>query len=69
MISHLCELSGVSRSGYYKYFSNKSEELRANRNANDELAKYYILKAFTFKKRKKGARQIKMVLENEFGVV
>jgi len=69
MISHLCELSGVSRSGYYKYFSNESEELRTNRNANDEIAKHNILKAFNFKKRKKGARQIRMVLENEFGIV
>lgn len=69
MVGHLCELSGVSRSGYYKYFSSKSEEVRANRNNNDEDAKYNVLKAFTFKKRKKGARQIKMVLENEFGII
>jgi len=69
MISHLCKLSEVSRSGYYKYFSNESEKIRAKQTTNDELAKENILKAFNFKKRKKGARQIKMVLENEFGVV
>lgn len=69
MISHLCKLSEVSKSGYYKYFSNECEELRIKRNSNDEIAKCNILRAFNFKKRKKGARQIKMVLENEFNII
>ncbi len=33
MVSYLCELVGVSRSGYYRYFS---EEAQLNRQARDE---------------------------------
>lgn len=69
MISYLCTLTGVSRSGYYNYFSAKSECLRSKRNDNDLEVKDIILKAFNFKKRKKGARQIKMVLKSQYGVV
>ncbi len=68
MISYLCRVSGVSRSEYYKYFCEKSIEIRENRDIKDEVSKENILKAFNFKKRKKGARQVKMVLENEFGI-
>jgi len=69
MISYLCKLVGVSRSGYYNYFSLRSQETRNNFENEDESAKEIILKAFNYKKRKKGARQIKMTLEGEFGIV
>jgi hypothetical protein len=68
MISYLCKVSGISRSGYYRYFSKNSINTREIRNNKDEISKENILKAFNFKNRKKGARQIKMVLENEFGI-
>jgi inorganic pyrophosphatase/exopolyphosphatase len=69
MVSYLCEVAGVSRSGYYNYFSTLSEEKRNHREAKDEEVKEIILKAFHFKRRKKGARQIKMTLEGQFQVV
>ena len=31
MISYLCKVAGVSRSGYYKYFSSESKDLRKSR--------------------------------------
>jgi transposase InsO family protein len=68
MISYLCKISGVSRSGFYNYFSKNTIKVREIRNKKDEVTKENILKAFNFKNRKKGARQIKMVLENEFKI-
>lgn len=46
MVSYLCELAGVSRSGYYNYFSEKSQEQRKQRDEKDEEVKEIILKAF-----------------------
>jgi len=68
MVSYLCKVTGVSRSGYYNYFSDKSQNLIKKRNTQDELLRANILKAYNFKGRKKGARQIKMTLENQFGI-
>jgi putative transposase len=68
MVSFLCETSGVSRSGYYNYFSSKSQEERNRRENEDLILKDTILKAFHFKRRKKGARQIKMTLEGQFQI-
>jgi len=69
MVKYLCEAAGVSRSGYYNYFSAKSEEQRKQQDKKDEEAKKMILKAFRFKGRKKGARQIKMTLAGQFKCV
>ncbi|MFV8830590.1 IS3 family transposase [Alkalihalobacterium sp. APHAB7] len=69
MVKFLCEATGVSRSGYYNYFSAKSEEQRKRQEKKDEEAKEIILKAFHFKGRKKGARQIKMTLAGQFQCV
>ncbi|MTK10794.1 MAG: IS3 family transposase [Clostridiaceae bacterium] len=69
MVSHLCQIAEVSRSGYYNYFSSKSQEQRYLRDKKDELIRDNILKAYNFKGRKKGARQIKMTLEGQFGIV
>lgn len=69
MVKFLCEAAGVSRSGYYNYFSDKSEEQRKRQEKRDEEAKALILKAFHFKGRKKGARQIKMTLAGQFQCV
>jgi transposase InsO family protein len=68
MLSYFCQLSGVSRSGYYNYFSLKSMNARDTRDIKDSESHKNILSAFNFKKRKKGARQIKMTLENEFDI-
>lgn len=68
MIHYLCKISGVSRSGYYNYFSIKSQESRELNDRKDEIVKEIILKSYNFKRRKKGARQIKMTLEGHYGI-
>lgn len=68
MISYLCKIAQVSRSGFYKYFSQKSILIRKSKEEKDNILKENILKAFNFKKRQKGARQIKMVLEDQFKI-
>jgi len=69
MISFLCKISGVSRSGYYNYFSFRASERRAQFENKDSKLKENILKALKFKKRKKGARQIKMTLQKRFNII
>lgn len=69
MVSYLCDLAGVSRSGYYNYFSPTSQERRKQRDEKDEEVRNIILKAFHFKRRKKGARQIKMTLAGQFKII
>ncbi|WP_233569479.1 IS3 family transposase [Falsibacillus albus] len=66
MVKFLCVIAGVSRSGYYRYFSPEAEAHRKRQETKDEAAKELILKAFVFKGRKKGARQIKMTLAGQF---
>ncbi|HCG4535961.1 TPA: IS3 family transposase [Salmonella enterica subsp. enterica serovar Typhi str. AG3] len=68
MVSYLCELVGVSRSGYYRYFSEEAQLNRQARDEADEEVKEIILRAFNFRRRKKGARQIKMTLENQYQI-
>jgi putative transposase len=68
MVSFLCKSTGVSRSGYYNYFSPNSQKKRDRRESEDHILKENILKAFRFKRRNKGARQIKMTLEGQFQI-
>lgn len=68
-ISFLCKIAEVSRSGYYNYFSNNSINIREKKESED-LKKYTLVKkAYDFKNRKKGARQIKMTLHKEFNMI
>lgn len=67
MVTHLCQFAVVSKSGYYNYFKN--EVTRKNRDKKEESDFKLILKAYKFKKRRKGARQIKMILENDFDII
>lgn len=69
MISYLCEIADVSRSGYYNYFSNEAVLRRKQKDKEDEAVRDVILKAYHFKNRNKGARQIKMTLAGQFKVV
>jgi putative transposase len=66
MVLYLCNITGVSRSGYYEYFSKQSQVRRQEREKKDLELKKMVLKAVHFKGRKKGARQIKMTLAGEF---
>lgn len=67
VVSYLCEIAKVSRSGYYSYIN--SENNRKIKEQNDLEAKKIILKAFNVNGYKKGARQIKMRLERDFEIV
>lgn len=64
----MCDISCVSRSGYYKYFSSTTIKKRKSNEVRDLESRNNILKAYNFKNRKKGARQIKMILNNHFGI-
>lgn len=68
MLKYLCKIAGVSRSGFYNHFSAPSQEKRHLREIADEELKENILKAYRFRRRKKGARQIKMTLEGHFSL-
>ena len=59
MVSYLCEISGVSRSGYYNYFTDKSKKSREQSDNHDEVVRDIILKAYNFKGRKKGLDKLK----------
>ena len=50
MVSYLCTLAGVSRSGYYNYFSLKSQEQRKLKDKEDEEVKENYFKGFSFQK-------------------
>lgn len=69
MVGYLCSVAGVSRSGYYNYFSLQSQEKRRKREEKDEAIKEMVLKAFQYRRRKKGTRQIKMTLAGQFHIV
>ena len=62
-ISELCEVLGVSRSGYYNWL--KSADARKAREEQDKADFQLILAAYKKGGRKKGARQIYMVLQHE----
>lgn len=63
-LSHLLKIAGVSKSGYYGYIHET--EAKLIRAFKDEEDFELILKAYRFKGYNKGARQIKMTLENTF---
>ena len=67
MTKYLCECIRVSRSGYYNYLN--TENTREKLENQDEKVRDIILNAFNKRGYKKGARSIKMVLENEYQIV
>jgi transposase InsO family protein len=67
IISHLCKIAEVSRSGYYNYLNSSNK--RNSKDEKDLELKHIILKAFNHRGYKKGSRSIKMVLEHEFNRV
>ncbi|WP_099049187.1 IS3 family transposase [Cytobacillus oceanisediminis] len=66
-VSYLCELAGVSRSGYYDWL--KAAQLRAQRDEKDQLDIELIREIFISKKEKVGVLQIKMIMENDYSSV
>jgi len=67
-VQWLCHLAGVSRSGYYAYRSEKARFSRQNQQQQDEQVYKILLKAYRYKQRTKGARQIQMTLQLHFGL-
>jgi putative transposase len=65
-VSYLCELAGVSRSGYYAWL--KAAPTRQQKDLADELDFELIHFIFKQKKEKVGALPIKMILENDYFV-
>jgi putative transposase len=65
-VSYLCELTGVSRSGYYAWL--KAASIRDQRDLDDEADFELIYSIFKQKKEKVGALPIKMILENDYFV-
>lgn len=59
-IARMCEIAGVSRSGYYAW--QKAEPIRQSREEYDRCEFDKILKAYNFRGYKKGARSIYMRL-------
>ena len=68
ILRYLCKISSVSVSGYYNYFSEKSIKSREIKEKKDLKSLEIIKKAISFKNRKKGAKLIKMTLENSFEI-
>ncbi|WP_216650252.1 hypothetical protein [Fundicoccus ignavus] len=66
MVNHLCDLAGVSKSGYY-YWLNSSDK-RAERDRND-WEDFQLLYRIFLDKKKCGIDEIKMALETEYDVV
>jgi putative transposase len=67
MVTYLCKMAGVSRSGYYAWIN--AESVRAVRQENDLKDYELIKKIFDNKNGKAGALVIKMILENIYFVV
>ena len=59
-VNHLCDLAGVSRSGYYNWLGNADK--RAEREDRDKADFELVLEAYRFRGYKKGARSIYMRL-------
>ena len=60
-VSRLCEASGVSKSGYYRWLS--AEGARSAREADDEAEFEWVKKAYEYKGYDKGVRGICMRLQ------
>ncbi|GAA3718251.1 hypothetical protein GCM10022378_05630 [Salinicoccus jeotgali] len=67
MVSFLCSFTGVSRSGYYAWLKSKPQ--RQMRGQKDEKDIEMIRFIFTQNQEKVGALQIKMELENDYGLL
>lgn len=68
-IKHLCDCAQVSKSGYYNHFNSIVYFKRLNKHLQDEADFRLIKKAYDFKNRPKGAKQIKMTLNSFFNTV
>ena len=63
----MCEIAEVSLSGYYRNIEKRSN--KANKELQDELDFKLIKIAYEYKSWKKGAVQIKMRIERDYGII
>lgn len=66
-IKFMCNYARVSRSGYYAYI--KRLDIITEKDIRDEEDYRMVKAAYDYKNWKKGARQIKMRIERDFGIV
>lgn len=66
-IAYMCQLAGVSRSGYYNYIKHRNQITKQE--LNDQFSFTLVKKSYDYKGWKKGARQIKMRIERDYGVI
>ena len=69
MISFLCKETNVSRGGYYNHFSPEAVKRREQREEQDLALLDLILEVYNFKGYKKGSREIKDFIYNQYGIV
>lgn len=63
----MCEIAKVSRSGYYSHVQRRSKI--ADKDLQDKIDFECIKKAYEYKDWRKGAVQIKMRLERDYGMI
>lgn len=66
-VKTMCTIAKVSRSGYYNYL--KFKDVVSNKDLKDEVDFAMVKAAYDYKGWKKGARQIKMRIHRDYGVV
>jgi putative transposase len=66
MVAYLCDVAGVKRKSYYAWL--KADDKRIERERRDEEDCELLKKIYDEGKKKFGGRQIKMHLENDYGV-
>lgn len=67
MVTYLCELANVKRKSYYAWL--RAEGKRDEKEQNDEADFQLIKEISDSKNNKSGGRDIKMILENDYGIV
>lgn len=66
-VQYMCKIAEVLRSGYYAYVKRLKNP--SSKELQDEFDFQMIKAAYEYKSWKKGARQIKMRIERDYGVV
>jgi hypothetical protein len=68
MVTFLCDEGGVSRSGYYNYFSFKSIKQRETREELDLALLDLILEMYTLKATRRGLEKSKTFYSTNMGL-
>lgn len=66
MVTFLCHLARVNRSSYYAWLTNENNRIHREQRDEDDYKLLNIL--YTQGKKKEGGRQLKMKLENDYGI-